>query len=127
MSRVVSSAGGLPGLATLLRAGLGIVLLFRTRAVLGLVGGTEPDAGAVAAGRVLGARHLLDAVCLVAAPTSLGPVVRVVDGVHGASMLGLAAVSRSHRRIALASAALAAVLAGPRRGQRAAAARTPPW
>ncbi|MDQ3326737.1 MAG: hypothetical protein M3529_13770, partial [Actinomycetota bacterium] len=102
-----------PGLATCLRAGLGLAFLLRTRSVLALVGGAEPDPGEVIAGRVLGARHLLDAGCLLAAPDALGPVVRSVDAVHGASMLGLAAVSRSHRRVALASAVVAAVLAAP--------------
>lgn len=100
-----------PGFATFLRAGLGLAFLLRTRSVLSLVGGAEPDSGEVIAGRVLGARHLLDAACLVTAPDALGPVVRVVDAVHGVSMLGLAAVSRSHRRIAVASAVVAAVLA----------------
>ncbi len=107
-----------PGLASVLRAGLGLALLLRTRAVLGLVGGAEPDSGEVIAGRVLGARHLVDVACLVVAPDALGPVVRGVDAVHGASMLGLATIAPSHRRLALTSAALAALLAAvqPRTG-----------
>ncbi|MBA2507536.1 MAG: hypothetical protein H0V32_02225, partial [Nocardioidaceae bacterium] len=77
-----------PGLATFLRAGLGLAFLLRTRAVLALVGGAEPDPGEVITGRVLGARHLLDAGCLLAAPDALGSVVRSVDAGMGRACSG---------------------------------------
>ena len=66
--------------------------------------------------RVLGARHLLQAMATAWAEAAGLPVVPVllagaaVDATHAASMLGFAAVSRPLRRAALADAALEAGL-----------------
>lgn len=80
--------------------------------------------GTAAVVRVLGARHVLQGLA------GLGGWVRpgmdvAVDGVHAASMVGLALVDRAHRRRAAASAVIAIAFAlgarwaaGERRGER---------
>jgi glyoxylate carboligase len=62
--------------------------------------------GTAAVVRVLGARHVLQGLAGFAGwvPPVLGDAV---DGVHAASMVGLALLDRAHRRGAAASAAVA--------------------
>lgn len=78
--------------------------------------GHRPDGRERAVIRVLGARHLGQVVAARRGHDLLGGPV--LDGLHAASMVGLALVSRRHRRAALTSAAVAAAFA-------AAAARSP--
>ncbi|GAA4763786.1 hypothetical protein [Actinomycetospora chibensis] len=62
--------------------------------------------------RVLGARHVLHGLAGLGAPRWVTPGVgAMADGVHAASMVGLAALGRDHRRGALVSAVVAAAFA----------------
>lgn len=100
-----------PQLMALAGAAWGAALLLQPRAVLARTG-TDPDRpGAVIMTRVLGARHLIQALALAARPGAVGPWAAVTDGLHAASMLGLAAVAPGYRKAALASATAAAALA----------------
>ncbi len=98
--------------AAVARAGWGCTLLFAPERVLAL--GTRGPAPrvAVTVARVLGARQLVQAAVTAARPT--GPVTAAglaVDGLHAGTDLGLAAVSRRWRRIALIDAVVGAGLA----------------
>jgi uncharacterized membrane protein len=74
--------------------------------------GRPPSLRARRVARVLGIRHLAQAAITAGAP---GPEMvaggSVIDLCHAASMLGLAAVSKSLRRAELADALVAAALA----------------
>jgi hypothetical protein len=114
---------------TLVRAGYGVALVVAPQALIRLTGdpGTGQPAGASRArpgrracgvARVLGARHLiqagLTAVALRAAepdpslPLGLGAAV---DVLHATTMVGLAAVDRGARRVALADTGVEMALA----------------
>lgn len=96
----------------LARGSLGLVEVLAPAAVLRAVGTDPADPDSLVVLRVLGARHLLQAVIATARPTSGARRVGVaVDAAHALSMLALAAVSRSHRRAALSSATTATALA----------------
>jgi hypothetical protein len=107
MSRAVRRRAVLPALHGL----LGGVLLVAPRPLLRRLGG-RPDRATLLAARVLGARHLAQALALRQSrdrsAISLGAAT---DTLHGASMLALAGLSRPHRRVALASGIAAATLA----------------
>ncbi|MBD8058172.1 hypothetical protein IC607_04215 [Cellulomonas sp. JH27-2] len=85
----------------------GLTLLVAPAAVLEAIG-VDPDLphirGAV---RLLGARHLAQGTALALMPERLSPAVAVVDAIHAASMVALAAVAPTYRRAALLSAAVA--------------------
>lgn len=97
-------------LARIVRGAWGGVLLLDPGLPLRLGGGRDTT-GVREATRILGARHLIEAVVLA---RTHDPRVRrwvaAVDGVHAVSMLGLAALSPRLRRDALLSAASAAGL-----------------
>ncbi len=93
-----------------LGAGFGAALLLRPRAVITAIGADPDLPGLIPAARVLGARHLVQGVTLAIAPTRVARVSALVDGVHAASMYGLAAVAPRYRRAALASAGVASAL-----------------
>lgn len=96
----------------LARGSLGLVELVAPAAVLRAVGTDPADPESLAVVRVLGARHLLQAVITTARPTSGTRRLGVgVDAAHAASMIALAVASRSHRRAALCSATTATALA----------------
>jgi hypothetical protein len=63
------------------------------------------------AARVLGARHLGQAVLLGASGGRVARLGAAVDGLHGASMVALGLAARRHRMAAMASGAAAAALA----------------
>jgi hypothetical protein len=89
---------------------LGIVLVTRPDSVASAVAdGSVPNAGVV---RLLGGRYLLQGSAQLARPgvAVLGTSV-VVDGLHAASMFGLAAYRADYRRPALLSAVAATVAA----------------
>jgi hypothetical protein len=93
----------------------GGALLLRPAAVAARVDGGAGDRRAVAVVRVLGARHLAQGSAgLVASSPASSRLGAAVDGLHAASMVGLALLDREHRRAAAASAlvALAFALAG---------------
>jgi hypothetical protein len=114
---------------TLVRAGYGVALVVAPQVLIQLTGdpGTGQPAGvsrarpggrACGVARVLGARHLiqagLTAVALRAAepdpslPLGLGAAV---DVLHATTMVGLAAVDRGARRVALADTGVEMALA----------------
>ncbi len=90
-----------------LRAGWGAALLLAPEPLLRAGGRAPVPAAAVAAARVLGVRHLLQAAASAVAPTA--PVVglgAVVDTLHTGSCVGLAVASPRWRRVALLDAAV---------------------
>jgi len=114
---------------TLVRAGYGVALLCAPQVLIRLAGDpvtgqpagasrARPGRRACGVARVLGARHLiqagLTAVALRAAepdpslPLGLGAAV---DVLHATTMVGLAAVDRGARRVALADTGVEMVLA----------------
>ena len=100
----------------------GGALLLRPAALAARVGGVAGDRRAVAVVRVLGARHLAQGSAgLVGSGPSSSRLGAVVDGLHAASMVGLAVLDREHRRAATTSAlmALAFALAGRWAGREA--------
>ncbi|GAB3437191.1 hypothetical protein GCM10027517_08390 [Phycicoccus ginsengisoli] len=86
----------------------GLAYLVVPHRLLGLVTGRRPGAREVTVTRVLGGRLVLQGLVLALAPTASLPLVgrstAAVDGVHGLSMVALAATAPRHRRAALASA-----------------------
>lgn len=93
--------------ARLIRGAWGAVLLIEPDLPLRLGGGMD-SRGVRAAVRVLGARHLVEALILrPGRDAQLRKSIRAVDALHGSSMLVLASVSPSLRRDALLSAASA--------------------
>lgn len=99
MSRL-SALHGLYGTALLLAPGL---LLRRV--------GDPDDRVARLAARVLGARHLGQAALLAATGRRATRLGAAVDGLHAASMVLLGLAVPLHRRAAMASGAVAGVLA----------------
>ena len=92
----------------------GGALLLRPAAVAWRVDG-DADGRSVAVVRVLGARHLAQGLAGLVATRRVAALLGAgVDGLHAASMVGLAVLDRRHRRGAAASAlvALAFALAG---------------
>jgi hypothetical protein len=105
MSRL-SALHGLYGTALLLAPGL---LL---RGV-----GDPADPAARLATRLLGARHLGEAALLAATGRRASRVGAAVDGLHAASMVLLGLAVPLHRRAAMASGAVAGVLAALELGE----------
>jgi hypothetical protein len=94
------------------RACYGAALILAPRAALGgpALGADEP--GSVPIARLLGVRHLAEAAVLFRrADRRLLLAGAGVDCLHAASMLALAAISPSRRRLAVAGAASAGVFA----------------
>jgi hypothetical protein len=98
--------------SALARAGAGACLIARPRPIVALAGAGQPDTVAVIGARALGARHLLEAAALYLRPVpSTQRLILGIELVHAASMFGLAAVSRQHRRLAVCAGASATVTA----------------
>jgi hypothetical protein len=96
----------------LLRAAYGAVLLVAPGAVIGLCTGRPASGLARAVARVLGARHLGQALVTGISPTGTVLAVGVsVDLAHAASMLALAAGDRPLRKAELADGLAAAAFA----------------
>jgi len=100
------------GLLLVARAGYGGVLLIAPGPVIRLVAGRPAGSRTRAVARVLGARHLLQAVLTAAAPggPSLG-IGAAVDLVHAASMAALALADRPARRLTLSDALIESTFA----------------
>ncbi len=100
------------GLATLAigvgRAVWGAVCVLVPGPLVRVVGGTPADEGARVALRVLGARHVVQALlsCLTPGPGLLR-VGAGVDALHALSLAALAVVDRRWARVALADAVVA--------------------
>jgi hypothetical protein len=98
--------------AAVVRAGYGVLLLLAPGAVVRTVSGGTADRASAAVGRVLGSRHLAQTLTIERAGTRGWLLIgTVIDAAHALSMVGLAALSRDHRRLAALDAALAAGLA----------------
>jgi hypothetical protein len=99
-------------LVPLARAGYGTALLWAPGPIIGVVTGQPPSRRARQVARVLGVRHLAQAVIAALNP---GPEVValgvVVDLLHAASMFAFAAVVPDLRRAELADALAATALA----------------
>lgn len=97
----------------LIRAGWGAVLLAAPAEVLSHLHGVQVDRKAIVVTRILGARHLAQALLSGVDP---GPEVLAagvwVDTVHSATALGLAAVDRRRARGGVTDAVVAASWAG---------------
>jgi hypothetical protein len=91
------------------RLGVGVAELMAPGRIAGAVLGHVPDRRERAVVQVLGARHLGQQVAAWRGDDLLaGPLI---DVLHAASMVGLAALSRRYRRAALASALTASAFA----------------
>jgi hypothetical protein len=87
------------------RAGWAVILLARPERLLRAGGGGPVPPAAVAAVRVLGVRHLLQAGASAGPATgSVAGLGALVDMAHAGSCVGLAIVSPRWRRAALADA-----------------------
>lgn len=97
----------------LIRAGWGAVLLAAPAEVLSHLQGVQVDREAIVVTRILGARHLAQALLSGVDP---GPEVLAagvwVDTVHSATALGLAAIDRRRARGGVTDAVVAASWAG---------------
>ena len=105
-------AGLVTGALTLVRAGYGVGLVCVPSALLRMAGDVEPGARACGVARVLGVRHVAQAV-LTAAAWCADPGGRVpvacgagADLLHASTMVGLAALDGRVRRAALADTAV---------------------
>jgi hypothetical protein len=102
------------GVTTLVRAAYGVALCCAPGPVLRLEGGPAAGAspGARAVARVLGGRHIVQAVASAMRPT---PAVLALgagtDVLHSASMIALAALDRPRRRLGLSDSLMAAAFA----------------
>src|SRR4051794_23238306 len=107
----------------LVRAGWAGVLLLAPRRILRVAGCQQVPAASVTVARVLGARHLVQAVVSAAAPSGgVAGLGAVVDTLHAASCAGLAPMSPRGRRPVFLDAGIQSGLAPARR----AAAPPPP-
>jgi len=94
----------------IVRAAYGVALVTSPRAMLTISGGrSAADDGAVAVARILGARHLLQA--LVQRRGAFPRLGALIDAIHAASMFALASASDAYRKPALSDGAIAATLA----------------
>lgn len=96
------------------RAAYGLCQLAFPSMIFRLALGHQPDRRVRAVVRILGARHLLQALVVGAAPfsRSLHLGAGVVDSLHSASMVGLAVTDRRRRRAAALDAVIAGLFAG---------------
>jgi len=95
-----------------IRASYGVALLLAPGQAIRLATGRPPSRRACRVARLLGARHLIQTVLTATAPRpETFAIGGQVDTLHAASMLLLAAVSRSGRRPALTDALTEAAFA----------------
>jgi len=98
--------------AAVARAAYGLSLLLAPGTVIGVASDEPPDQASTVVGRVLGARHLLQALTVEWSRTRGWLLIgAAVDVAHALSMVGLAALDKNHRRPAALDAALATGLA----------------
>jgi hypothetical protein len=112
------------GILTVARGTYGLMLLLAPGSLVSLAAGAPPSNSACRVARILGARHVAQALisgwaettAWAAGSTLSGRRVisagAAVDGIHAASMLILAWANPQLRRAELGDAAVAAVLAG---------------
>lgn len=88
----------------------GLVLLAAPGPLIAGLGGSDSHRARTVA-RVLGARHVAQAVFEAKASPAWRPVGRLVDAAHAASAVALAAADRRWRRIGFIDAAIATTFA----------------
>jgi len=93
-----------------MRAAYGGALLAAPGAVLTAFGGRAGDDMAMVVARVLGTRHLLQA--LAQRSGALPRVGALIDTIHAATMFALAASDGEHRSPAMIDGSVAAAMAG---------------
>jgi hypothetical protein len=93
------------------RAAYGMCELLAPDFVSGRLLGEAPEGRVRAVIRILGARHLVQALLTARAGRTAHRVGGTVDAVHAATMVVLAALDDRHRRSASVNAALAVVFA----------------
>ena len=87
----------------------GLTLVVAPGRVIRFVQGSDP-ANEVSVARVLGARHMVQAAAILARPTRTRTILgSAVNGLHAVSMVFMAAVDDSRRRIYGCDAAVAAL------------------
>jgi uncharacterized membrane protein len=91
------------------RAAYGVTEICAPRWGVGMLLGRAPDRKTAAVIRVLGARHLIQALMTHRKGQSAHRIGGTVDLLHAASMVGIAVRYKKHRSPALLSAAIAAV------------------
>jgi hypothetical protein len=104
------SGTGRTRLVAVARAGYGALLVTRGIGIATAAVGRPLDRGEAFMVRFLGARHLAQAAATLARPALARPGA-LVDASHAASLVGIAAVSSRHRRIALLDLPVATTLA----------------
>lgn len=90
------------------RAAYGVFLLVASRTVVERVTG-ERSSVAATVGRIIGARHLVQAFTLGRLSGGWLAAGAAIDGLHALSMVVLAALSHKYRRLAALNAAVAGV------------------
>lgn len=93
------------------RAAYGAFELIEPATIARAALGTEPDPALQGMERILGARHLVQAVVTGASGGALHRAGAVVDLLHAASMVALAIGDAKRRRAAATSAAIATAFA----------------
>jgi len=93
------------------RVGWAALLLGKPEIVLRAMGGTRPDSRWRFIARVLGVRHLAEALLEWRGRSDRVRVAALIDTVHMVSVVGFALVDRSRRRVALADASVAGCFA----------------
>jgi hypothetical protein len=91
-------------------AAWGLTLLLAEGRLLRAAAGRDPSPVERVAATALGGRLVVQSLALQVRP-SLAPTVTAVEAAHAASMAVLGAVSPRHRRVALLSGTVAAILA----------------
>lgn len=105
--------GALPTGIAVLRTGVGVALTAFPGRISSAAVGRPVSTIACLFTRVVGVRHLTQAFLTVTVPELLTPSRgAVIDGLHGASTMLLAAASARYRRAALINTALAATFCG---------------
>ncbi|MET3809637.1 hypothetical protein ABIB14_000730 [Arthrobacter sp. UYEF3] len=96
------------------RASYGLCQLAYPTLLFRLAVGHQPEPHVRVVIRILGARHLLQAAIIGAAPTSRALHLGggMVDSLHSASMVALAVADRRRRRVAALDAMIAGLFAG---------------
>ncbi len=98
--------------AAVARAAYGLLLLLVPDAVVRLASSEPMYLTPTVVGRILGLRHLVQALTIERIETrNLLLAGTAIDVAHALSMLALAALNRNHRRLAALDAALAGGLA----------------
>lgn len=94
--------------STLVRAAWGLSLLLASGTVIQGIAREPADRATRVAGRILGVRHLVQALAVERAGTRGWLLVSAsIDATHALSMVGLATLSRRHRRPAALDAVVA--------------------